>query len=132
MTELLGVNPIHLAIHFIQQGKPRTRDSRQHVTAILSPSLACDEFGLLEPVKEPRHIRRFAHETLADFVSTQAVWLRAAKDSQDVVLRRRDPVWLQRGFEGVLQERRGPENAQACLFPQTPERFALFEFRLEL
>src|SRR4029078_10423333 len=102
-----------------------------HITPVVAAPLPNDQLRIFEAIKKSRDVRHLPHQPIADFLSAKAVRLRPAQNPQDVVLRRRDPVRLQRALEGMLEERRCSLDAEVSLLFQAFEGPCLFQFYLQ-
>src|SRR5215471_11501387 len=121
MAELRAVCLINALLNLFEQLQTRSRNPRHHVPAVLPRTLPDDELRLLETIEQPRDVRHLSHQALRDFISAQTFRFSTAQDSQDVVLRRGDPVRFQSGLERVLQQGSRPLNAEVRLLLQALE-----------
>jgi hypothetical protein len=131
MTELFTVNLVNPVLDLIEQVQSAPGNPGDHITPVVAAPLPNDQFRIFEAIKKSRDVRHLPHQPIADFLSAKAVRLRPAQNPQDVVLRRRDPVRLQRALEGMLEERRCSLDAEVSLLFQAFEGPCLFQFYLQ-
>ena len=132
MAELQAVNLVNAMLHLVEQVQSVPRDPSNDIAAVLAASLPHDQLRVFEAIEKSRHVWNLTYQSLSDFTSAQALRLRPAQNSENVVLRRGDPVRLQSGLECVLQYRRRSLDAQMNLLFQALERPCLFQLYLEL
>jgi len=132
MAELHAVNPVNSMLHLVEQAQSGPRDPSHHVASVLTTPLPHDQLRVFEAIEKSRHVWNLTYQSLSDFTSAQALRLRPAQNSENVVLRRGDPVRLQSGLECVLQYCRRSLDAQMNLLFQALERPCLFQLYLEL
>jgi hypothetical protein len=132
MAKLRPVCLINAVLNFVEQLQTRAGNPRHDVPAVLPATLPDDELRLLEAIEQPRDVRHLSHQALRDFIPAQTFRFSTAQNSQDVVLRRGDPMRFESGLERVLQQRSRPLNAEVRFLLQAFERPRLFQLPLQL
>ena len=127
VSELLVVNRDHRRIERVQDVESFGGDARPDLSSIRRAALSLDESRLLEPIHEPSDVGHLGNHAVADVVATQAGRPRAAKNSQHVVLRRRDVERLQGLGKRMCQHRRGALEIQMHLLLEAFKRLLLFD-----
>jgi hypothetical protein len=131
MAELFAVNVVNPVLHLVEQVQPGAGNAGDYIAPVLAAPLPDDQFRIFEAIEKPRDVRHLPHQSIADFMSAKTLRLRPAQNPKDVVLGRRNPVRLQGGLEGVLEQRRCPLDAEVRLLFQALERPGLFQFCLQ-
>lgn len=130
MAELLPMNLVNSVLHLLQQVQASPRDPGDDVAPVLAAALPDDQLCIFQAIEQTGDVGDLAYQTFRNFTSTKTGRLRPAQNPQNVVLRRRNPVWLQRGLEGVLQQCCGALDAEVRLLFQAFEGACLFQFCL--
>lgn len=130
MAELPAMDLVNPLLHLAEQMQSASRDFRHYVAPVLAAPLTDDQLRLFEPIEKTRYVGNLADEPLRDLVSTKTIRFRPAQNAENVVLRRRYVMRLQRRLERVLQQRGGPLDAQVSFLLQTFEGPHLFQFYL--
>lgn len=132
VAQLFLVDLVDPVGHPLEQIETRSRNPGDDIPSIIAAALPRNQLGLFESIQQPRYVWNLPDEPIADRAAAEPFGLGATQNPKDVVLRRCDPMRLQRGLERMLQQRRRALNAEMCLFLQALERFALFQFDLEV
>src|SRR5690554_6267682 len=119
-------------VQLIEQLQAAPCDSRRHKAAVLAAPLALDQPGRFHPVEQPRRVRDHRDHALHDLGPAQPAVTRPTQDPKHVVLRRRDPVRLERLRERVLQHGPRSPDAQERLLLGAAERPGLPDLGAEV
>jgi hypothetical protein len=130
VAELLPMNFVNAELHLLQQMKAAPCDSSDDVAPVLPPALANDQLGVFQAIEETSHVGDLPHQSFRNFTPAQTRRLRPAENPKHVVLRCRNPMRLQGGLEGVLQQRRRALDAEVRLLFEALEGPGLFQFYL--
>ena len=99
MTELPFVQIVYRLIEPFQQSQSFRGDARLDDAPVVFLALARDPTVFFHAVEQASHIGVAGNHALSDAAAKNSVWLRAAQDTQDVVLRSGEAS----GFEETLR-----------------------------
>lgn len=92
-----------LGLERVQQLEPWCRDARYGQTRVVNAGTAFDQTGAFETIEHARSVRRAAHQALGNFSARKAIRLRAAQDTEYVVLIARNAMAVE-DCVGLLRE----------------------------